>query len=131
AAIGAKSIADRNSEIAKLAASADLIAPPGGPSLPLAAYAGRYRDPWYGDIVVALKDEVLTIDFTHTAVFKSKLEPWGPDTFRTRFAPDAGEDAVVMFKVAGGKVIGVTMKPLSPLADFSFDFQHLNFILVG
>jgi len=107
------------------------VKPAGGPSLPLAAYAGRYRDPWYGDVVVALKDGGLTIDFTHTAAFKSKLEPWGPDTFRTRFAPDAGEDAVVMFAVAGGKVTGVTMKPLSPLADFSFDFQHLNFVPVG
>jgi hypothetical protein len=105
--------------------------PAGGPSLPLRAYAGRYRDPWYGDVVVGLKDGGLTIDFTHTAVFKSKLEPWGPDTFRTHFAPDAGEDAVVMFKVAGGKIAGVTMKPLSPLADFSFDFQHLNFVPVG
>jgi len=104
--------------------------PVGGPSLPLQAYAGRYRDPWYGDVVVAMRDGGLTIDFTHTAVFKSKLEPWGPDTFRTRFAPDAGEDAVVMFKVEGGKVAGVTMKPLSPLADFSFDFQHLNFVPV-
>jgi len=105
--------------------------PAGGPSLPLAAYAGRYRDPWYGDIVVALKGGVLTIDFTHTAVFKSKLEPWGPDTFRTRFAPDAGEDAVVMFRVTNGKLAEVTMKPLSPLADFSFDFQHLDFVPVG
>lgn len=105
--------------------------PAGGPSLPLAAYTGRYRDPWYGDVVVGLKDGGLTIDFTHTAVFKSKLEPWGPDSFRTHFAPDAGEDAVVMFKVEGGKVTGVTMKPLSPLADFSFDFQHLNFVPVG
>ena len=103
----------------------------GGPSLPLPAYAGRYRDPWYGDIVVALKDGGLTIDFTHTAVFKSKLEPWGPDTFRTRFPPDAGEDAVVVFRVANGKVAEVTMKPLSPLADFSFDFQHLDFVPVG
>ena len=101
--------------------------PAGGPSLPLRAYAGRYRDPWYGDIVVSVKDGNLAIDFTHTAVFKSKLEAWGPDTFRTHFAPDAGEDAVVMFAVADGKVTGVTMKPLSPLADFSFDFQHLNF----
>ena len=30
-----------------------------------------------------------------------------------------------------GKVTGVTMKPLSPLADFSYDFQHLAFVPVG
>ena len=104
--------------------------PVGGPSLPILAYVGRYRDPWYGDIVVSVKGGSLAIDFTHTAVFKSLLEPWGPDTFRTHFAPDAGEDAVVMFKAEGGRITGVTMQPLSPLADFSFDFQHLNFVPV-
>lgn len=122
--------ADREANALKQSGAKGPQKPAGGPSLPLAAYTGRYRDPWYGDIVVALKSDGLTIDFTPTAAFKSKLEPWGPDTFRTHFPPDAGEDAVVMFAVAGGKVTGVTMKPLSPLADFSFDFQHLNFVPV-
>lgn len=105
-------------------------APAGAPSLPLKAYAGRYRDPWYGDVVVSEKGGRLWIDFVPTPVFKSVLDPWGPDTFRTRFARDAGEDAVVRFAVKDGAVTGVTMKPLSPLADFSYDFQHLNFVPV-
>ncbi|MET0307544.1 MAG: serine hydrolase [Sphingomonas sp.] len=105
-------------------------APAGTASLPLKAYAGRYRDPWYGDVVVSEKGGKLAIDFTPTPVFKSPLEPWGPDSFRTRFAKDAGEDAVVTFVVKDGKVTGVTMKPLSPLADFSYDFQHLAFVPV-
>jgi hypothetical protein len=104
--------------------------PLGGPSLPLGSYAGRYRDPWYGDIVIAAHGKPLTIDFTRTPVFKSVLEPWGPDTFRTRFPVEAGEDAVVIFGVKNGAVTGVTMKPLSPLADFSFDYQHLDFVPV-
>ncbi|WP_404713997.1 serine hydrolase [Sphingomonas sp. MMS24-J13] len=100
----------------------------GGPSLPLDAYAGRYRNSWYGDIVVGRKAQGLTIDFTRTPAFRSRLEPWGQDMFRTRFADGVGEDAVVMFAVANGKVTGITMKPLSPLADFSFDFQDLVFV---
>jgi CubicO group peptidase (beta-lactamase class C family) len=102
-------------------------APPGGPSLPLKAYAGRYRDPWYGDVVVSEKSGKLWIDFVPTPVFKSVLDPWGPDAFRTRFAKDAGEDAVVKFAVKDGAVTGMTMKALSPLADFSYDFHHLDF----
>jgi hypothetical protein len=123
--------AEREAGALKQSGGAGPQKPAGGPSLPLKAYAGRYRDPWYGDIVVVLRGDGLTIDFMPTAAFKGSLEPWGPDTFRTHFPPDAGEDAVVMFAVAGGKVTGVTMKPLSPLADFSFDFQHLNFVPVG
>jgi hypothetical protein len=103
---------------------------PGGPTLPLDAYAGRYRDPWYGDIVVARKGQGLAIEFTRTPAFKSMLEPWGPDMFRTRFADGVGEDAIIMVSVNDGKVAGITMKPLSPLADFSFDFQDLAFVPV-
>ena len=98
---------------------------------PLPAYAGRYRDPWYGDILVTTRGKGLHIDFLPTPVFKSALEPWGPDTFRTRFPKGAGEDATVTFAISNRKVTGVTMKPLSPLADFSYDFQHLAFVPVG
>ena len=48
----------------------------------------------YGDVVVAAKGGRLTIDFTPTPVFKSGLETWGTDAFRTRFPKDAGEDAI-------------------------------------
>ena len=101
-------------------------APAGGPSLPLAAYAGRYRDPWYGDIVVSQRRGGLHIDFTRTPVFKSMLEPFGPDAFRTRFARGVGEDAVVTFVVENGAVPRMRLRALSPFADFSYDFHDLN-----
>jgi CubicO group peptidase (beta-lactamase class C family) len=112
-------------EVLKVAGQGDFVAPPGGPTLPLAGYAGRYRDPWYGDIVISQRRGGLHVDFTRTPVFKSMLEPFGPDAFRTRFAKGAGEDAVVMFTVKDGQVAGVKMKALSPLADFSYDFHDL------
>ncbi|GAA0738414.1 serine hydrolase [Sphingomonas japonica] len=126
AAYAARVSAGQAEALASVAGGID-TAPPGKPSLPLAAYAGRYRDPWYGDVVVAERGGALQIDFVPTPVFKSALEPWGTDSFRTRFPKGAGEDAVVSFAVAGGKVTGVTMKPLSPLADFSYDFHDLAF----
>ncbi|WP_421848400.1 serine hydrolase [Novosphingobium sp.] len=106
------------------------IKPEGAPSLPLSAYAGRYRDPWYGDIVVREAGGALAIDFVPTPEFKGALEVWGKDAFRTRFANTETEDAVVHFAVAAGRVTTVTMKALSPLADFSFDFHDLNFVPV-
>jgi CubicO group peptidase (beta-lactamase class C family) len=106
-------------------------APPGGPSLPLMAYAGRYRDPWYGDLLVTLQvvrggPSRLHIDFTRTPVFKSVLEPFGPDSFRTRFPDGAGEDAVLTFVVENGRVTRLRLRALSPFADFSYDFHDLN-----
>lgn len=126
AAFAARQKKSRDDALKELGGNFDK-APPGKPSLPLTAYVGRYRDPWYGDIVVAAKGAALAVDFVPTPQFKSVLEPWGPDAFRTRFPKDAGEDAVITFAVKDGRVTGVTMKALSPLADFSYDFHHLAF----
>jgi CubicO group peptidase (beta-lactamase class C family) len=99
--------------------------PTGNPTLALGAYAGRYRDPWYGDVLIGLQAGALHVDFTRTPAFKSVLEPFGTDAFRTRFARGAGEDAVLSFTVADGKVTGLALRALSPIADFSFDFHDL------
>jgi len=113
-------------DVRKEAGSGDFAVPPGGPSLPLTAYAGRFHDLWYGDIVVLDEGGKLAIDFTQTPVFSSVLETFGPDAFRTRFAPGAGEDAVVVFVFERGQPIRLKLRALSPLADFSYDFQHLT-----
>jgi hypothetical protein len=101
--------------------------PPGAPSLPLADYVGRYRDPWYGDVVVSSANGGLKIAFQPTPSFQSALEPWGKDAFRARFPANAGEDALVTFVIERGHVVRIAMKALSPLADFSYDFQDLDF----
>ena len=122
----AQRVSVRNeAEMRKEVSGSDFSIPPGKPSLPLASYTGRYRDPWYGDIAVREDKEKLRVDFTRTPVFKSVLEPFGADTFRTRFAPGAGEDAVITFVIEGGRPIRLKLHALSPLADFSYDFQHL------
>ncbi|HEY5755623.1 MAG TPA: serine hydrolase [Steroidobacter sp.] len=114
-------------QVREVIGDGDFKIPPGAASLSLPGYAGRYRDPWYGDVVVRYEAEQLHIDFTRTVAFRSKLEAFGPDAFRTRFARGAGEDAVVTFLVEGDRAVGMVMKALSPLADFSFDFHDLRF----
>ena len=127
AALGKAQVAQQQAQILAAADHSVDKAPPGGPSLSLDAYVGRYRDPWYGDVLVSREGQGLAIAFVPTPGFKGALEPWGPDAFRTRFPKDAGEDALVSFVVKDGGVVQVLMKPFSPLADFSFDFQHLDF----
>jgi CubicO group peptidase (beta-lactamase class C family) len=127
AALGRARVAKYQAELLAAADHGLDKAPPGGPGLPLDAYVGRYRDPWYGDVLVSRAGEGLAIAFVPTPGFKGPLEPWGKDAFRTRFPQDAGEDALVSFVVKDGHVVQVLMKPFSPLADFSFDFQHLDF----
>ena len=127
----AKYVAYRKEKIAAgLAALRQLTAKPAnvGPSLPLASYAGTYADPWYGNVEVAETGGKLTIDFKSTPRMGGALDHWQYDSFVTRFTDKAIEPAYVTFSLdADGKVARVTMKAVSPLADFSYDYQDLEF----
>jgi hypothetical protein len=57
-----------------------------------------------------------------------RLEHWQYDSFITRFDDKSIEPAYVTFALdADGHVARVTLKPVSPLADFSYDYQDLDF----
>ncbi|NBW13771.1 MAG: serine hydrolase [Caulobacteraceae bacterium] len=96
------------------------------PSLPLEAYAGTWRDPWYGDIVIEKRGEGLWMRFTHTPTLKGPVEPYDGETMRTRFLDKREEDLLVTFALENGRPKTATMKALSPDADFSYDYQDLR-----
>ena len=99
-----------------------------GPSLSLDRYVGTYADPWYGNIEVGVRKGALMIDFKPTPRMAGTLEHWQYDTFVTRLDDKTIEPAYVTFSLdADGKVDRITMKPVSPLADFSYDYQDLLF----
>jgi len=100
-----------------------------GPSLPLERYAGEYNDPWYGTIKIHLdNNRNLVIDFPHSFGLNAALDHWQYDTFRTRFADKNFEPAYVTFNLdAAGNIEQITMKAVSPDADFSWDYQDLLF----
>ena len=99
-----------------------------GPSLPLDRYVGDYTDPWYGTIHVRQSGKGLTIDFPHSEGMEGPLTHYQYDTFRTNPKLNWVEPAYVTFSIdANGKVDHVTMKPVSPTADFSWDYQDLSF----
>ncbi|WP_436356691.1 serine hydrolase [Brevundimonas sp. CEF1] len=104
------------------------------PSMPLDAYVGTWRDPWYGDITIEQKTEGrgrnrktgLWLSFTHTPALKGWLEPYDGETFRTRFPDKREEDAFITFSIATAKPATATVKGVSPDIDFSYDYQDLR-----
>jgi CubicO group peptidase (beta-lactamase class C family) len=98
------------------------------PSLPLAKYAGTYRDPWYGDIIVSDENGKLRMRFSKTAQLVGTMTPWQHDTFVVRWDDRTlNADAFVSYALdPDGAVREVRMEPISPLTDFSFDFQDLR-----
>src|SRR3984957_759537 len=103
-----------------------------GPSLPLDHYVGTYTDPWYGNIEIGQANGALTIDFKSTPRMGGALEHWQYDSFVTRFDDKTIEPAYVTFGLnADGKVEHINLKAVSPLADFSYDYQDLSFTPVA
>jgi CubicO group peptidase (beta-lactamase class C family) len=116
--------------VAKAAAARDAAS---RPSLPLTKYAGRYRDPWYGDATIAEEAGRLVLTMTRTPRMVADLEHWQQDTFvarwREAFMSDtAPADAYLSFALRPDATVDhVTMTPVSPAVDFSFDYQDLLF----
>src|SRR5690606_31302252 len=102
--------------------------PSGNMSLPLPAYAGSYRDRWFGDVVIGERDGKLDIIFVRSPFLRGALEHVGGDLFRTRFAEPGMEDAFIRFQVEDNRVSGASVQAISPLADFSFDYRDLHLV---
>ncbi len=98
------------------------------PTLPIARYAGQYRDSLYGDAAIAEENGHLVLRFSHSPAFTGDLEFWQYDTFIAHWRAKHLEDAYVTFALTpSGGIDHFTMAAVSPLADFSFDFQDLWF----
>ena len=100
-----------------------------GPALALSQYAGTYNDAWYGSVTIKQgSGGKLAIQFDRTPGMDGALEPVANNLFRTRWKNTNIEDAYVAFDVKAGRIQGASMRAVSPLADFSFDFQDLHLI---
>lgn len=98
------------------------------PSLPLEKYAGVYYDAWYGPITIRKEDGngSLVITFDHTPSMIGDLQPWQHDSFKAHWRDRTIEDAFVTFALnPDGTIDSAKMAAVSPLADFSFDYQDL------
>ncbi|WP_295801496.1 serine hydrolase [uncultured Microbulbifer sp.] len=104
------------------------------PSLPLEAYVGTYRDPWYGDIKVSKnEDGQLWFQSGRSKLLSGPLEHFQFNTFIARWEERSlNADAYVSFTLdPEGGVERIRMKAVSPATDFSFDFHDLELIRVA
>lgn len=96
--------------------------------LPQASYAGTFQDPWYGDVIVSNEGSKLRMRFAHTRQLIGTMTPWQHSTFVVKWDDRTlNADAFATFTLdADGKITELRMQPISPLTDFSFDFQDLR-----
>ncbi len=99
------------------------------PSLKLEKYTGTYKDIWYGKIVISMKENALFMNFLRSPGLKGKISHWQYNTFLVRWNDRTiNADCFINFNIdEKGEIKNFTMKPISPLTDFSYDFHDLEF----
>jgi CubicO group peptidase (beta-lactamase class C family) len=98
------------------------------PSLPLKGYAGRYTDQMYGDVTITEEQGKLVLSFSHSPALTGDMEHWQYDTFVAHWRDRTIPDIYVTFALnPDGSIDTMKMVAISPLADFSYDFQDLLF----
>jgi CubicO group peptidase (beta-lactamase class C family) len=99
------------------------------PSLPLVAYDGEYRDPWYGSVTIREQGGRHVLSFSRSPDLTGELEHFQHDTFIVHWqARHLNADAYVTFALnPDGSIERMKMAPVSGETDFSFDFADLEF----
>jgi len=96
----------------------------------LTEYAGRYQDPWFGEVTVRMTDSGLEFDAAKSPKLRGRLEHVTGDTFIARW-PDrsVGMDAWVRFAFdRHGTLAGMRMNRVFDTPDATIDyFEHLDF----
>jgi hypothetical protein len=92
-------------------------------------YEGTYKDPWFGKVFIENKNGQLYFRAEKVSDLAGPMTYYKGTTYVVRWNdPSLKADAFVNFSLdTEGKANGFTMSPISPLTDFSYDFQDLDF----
>lgn len=89
---------------------------------------GTYSDAWFGDINISQQGNGYRIFCKRSSRLKGDLLPYNYNTFIAKWDNRSYDaDAYVVFQFdEKGIAQGLKIEPISPITDFSFDFQHLD-----
>lgn len=90
---------------------------------------GTYNDSWFGDVVISKQNGKLRFTAINSPRLIGDLFPYKGNTYIVKWDDRSYDaDAFVKFELDfEGNTSGMTMQAISPLTDFSFDFQDLLF----
>lgn len=95
----------------------------------LGNYIGVYADPWFGRMFVTKKNNLLYIQAEKSPKLRGQAFYYKGNTFVVKWEDRSMNADVFMNFSLSREGLGeaMTMEAISPLTDFSFDFQDLNF----
>lgn len=92
-------------------------------------YTGTYRDPWFGKVNIKMFNGKLRFEAERAPDLHGEMSFYKGNSFVVRWDDRSlNGDAFVVFQLdREGKPVGFSMEPVSPMTDFSFDYQDLDF----
>ncbi len=89
---------------------------------------GTYTDKWFGDVTVSEKNGKLWFESKRSFLLSGEMFPYKGNTYVIKWTERSMDaDAFAIFTLdSEGKANGLKMEAISPLTDFSFDFQDLD-----
>ena len=89
---------------------------------------GTYEDPWFGQVEISQSKGKLRFVSKRSSQLQGDMFYYKGDTFAVKWDNAyLHADAFAIIETKEGKVVGMKMLPISPLTDFSYDFQDLDF----
>jgi CubicO group peptidase (beta-lactamase class C family) len=97
--------------------------------LDINVYTGTFTDPWFGDVEITAHNGKMWFRSKRSFILNGEMLPYKGNTFVVKWGDRSLDaDAFVMFDLdKEGKASAMKMNAISPLTDFSFDFQDLDF----
>ncbi|QJD80230.1 serine hydrolase [Spirosoma rhododendri] len=97
-------------------------------TIDFAPYVGTYRDRWFGDVVLSQQHNRWWFRAVRSPKLVGEVLPYKDNTFIVKWNDRSFDaDAYMTVKLDGKRnPVAISMKPISPLTDFSFDFQDLD-----
>lgn len=94
-----------------------------------ADYTGTYKDVWFGNVSISAIEGNLHFKAEKSSDLTGEMTFYKGTTYVVRWNdPALKADAFITFSLnTEGSANGFTMSPISPLTDFSYDFQDLEF----
>lgn len=94
-------------------------------------YLNTYQDAWFGDVIISMVNGKMHFQAKNSPKLKGDLTFYKGNTFIVKwYDRSLDADAFVNFSLnEEGIANGFKMTAISPLTDFSFDFQDLDFKL--
>lgn len=95
----------------------------------LTAYAGSFVDNWFGEVTIDQQKGELYFRSAKSPKLQGPMYFYKGNTFIVKWNDRTLDaDAFVLFRLdQQGKASGFSVEAISPLTDFSFDFQDLDF----